>query len=171
MKNSYLLNCLVATLRENLRVISNSKYDVFVTELINDNFYSIRNGMWEITDKGAEDAFVTKYYNDCCYKIKMDFYAKKTHNLSKDQYLSLLRKVIDEVIDNAARQGYAIEGDTVTAEPEATPAPPAADETPGDKKKPSKPSRNAEDLEMILARILSDLDRIIEILERYEKNN
>lgn len=171
MKNSYLLNCLVASLRENVRVIANSKNDVFVVELVDDNFYSIRNGMQQITEKGVEDYFVTKHYSDLCYKIKMDFYAKKTHNLSKDQYLSLLRKVIDEVIDNAARQGYAIKGDIVTAEPEATPAPPAADETPGDKKKPSKPSRNAEDLEMILARILSDLDRIIEILERYEKNN
>lgn len=136
MKNSYLLNCLVASLRENVRVIANSKNDVFVVELVNDNFYSIRNGMQQITDKGVEDYFVTKHYNDCCYKIKMDFYAKKRCNLSKDQYLSLLREVIDEVIDNAARQGYAIEGDTITAEPEATPAPPAADETPGGKKKP-----------------------------------
>ena len=170
MKNSYLLNCLVASLRENLRVISNSRNDVFVIELINDNFYSIRNGMWEITGKDAEDAFVTKCYNDCCYKIKMDFYAKKTHNLSKDQYLSLLRKVIDEVIDNAARQGYAIE-DGDTAEPEATPAPPAADETPGGKKTPPQPSDKDAEIVKILRRISKDVDCLIQIFEKYEKNN
>ena len=170
MKSSYLLNCLVATLREGLKTIANSSHDVFVTELINDNFYNIRNGLSDITRKDDEDRFVTKHYSDLCYALKMDFYAKKTRNLSKVQYIALWRKVIDQVIDNAAREGYAIDNDADAAEPEATPAPPAADETPGDEKTPSQSSEiDFNKVVKLLKNIDNNMQKLIQIFEKYKK--
>ena len=95
----------------------------------------------------------------------MDFYAKKTRNLSKEQYIALLRKVIDEIIDSAARQGYAIE-DGDTAEHASSPTPRAADETPGDVPTPPQPSNKNAEIIKLLRRISKDIEILIKIFEK-----
>ena len=100
----------------------------------------------------------------------MEFYAKKTRNLSKEQYIALWRKMIDRVIDNAAREGYAIDSDADTAEPEAIPAPPAADETPGDKTTPPQSSEiDFNKVVKLLKNIDNNMQKLIQIFEKYEK--
>lgn len=179
MKNSYLLNCLVASLRENIRVISSSQHDVFVVDLVDANFYSIRDGLQDITKKDDKDAFVTKHYSNYCYKLKMDFYAKKTRNLSKVQYVTIIKNVIDAVIDNAARQGYTIAEPDAAPVQELEPEVGAVDErqaeqnsTPGDVQTP--PTLSLADINKIvglLEGITAQINEILKIIKNGTKSN
>lgn len=158
MKTSYLLNVLIASLRNNVNVIKQSRYDSFVVDLVKQNFRSIYDGLVGITDRDAEDKDVTKRFWHDMHSLSMEFYAKKTLVLDKQQYITVIKKIIDKTIDAAARDGYCIEDDGGDQpEPAAEPEPPAADGTPDDGKKPPKPSQ-------------TDLAKVVKLLQGIEKN-
>lgn len=162
MKTSYLLNVLVASLKNITKVIAKSPHNTFVTELVIDNYRSIYDDLCRMTDKDAEDEFVTRNFREDYFSKKMDYYAHNKNIFTREQYIAEVRQLIDKTIDNAARLGFGIEPDD-----DADDDTPDTPDTPDDgKTPPPQPSNNNAQLIKLLRNINRDLDKVIKILEK-----
>jgi sugar-specific transcriptional regulator TrmB len=158
MKTSHLLNILVASLKNITKVIAKSQHNTFVVELVIGNYRSIYDDLCRMTDKGAEDEFVTRNFREDYFAKKMDYYAQNKNIFTREQYIAEVRQLIDKTIDNAARLGFGIEPDDDTDDD--TP------DTTDDGKTPPQPSNNNAQLIKLLRDIIRNLDKVIKILEK-----
>ena len=88
-----------------------------------------------ITGLKDEDIAITSAFDKERSNLNRGWKAAQTHYITKYDFLRLLDELINNAIKNAAANGWCVEGEEP---PQASPAPPAADETPGDEKKPSE---------------------------------
>lgn len=181
MKNSYLLGVLVANLNNIVKVITNSRHEVFVTDLVIDNFRNTYDVMCQITDKRDDDAHITKRFYDDYFALKMDFYAQHKRTVDKQQYLTIIKQMLARTIDAAAKDGFFVEGYEPDAAPIQEPEPEAgaADErqaeqnnTPGDVQTP--PTLSLADINKIvglLEGITAQMNEILKIIKNGTKSN
>lgn len=163
MKTSYLLNVLIASLKNITKVIAKSPYNTFAVELVIDNYRSIYDDLCKMTDKDAEDEFVTRTFHNDYFAKKMDYYAQNKNIFTREQYIAEVRQLIDKTIDNAARLGFGIEPDYDTDDDTNDDAP----DTPDDgKTPPPQPSNNNAQFIKLLRDIIRNLDKVIKILEK-----
>lgn len=165
MKQSFLLGVLVANLRHSANFIAKSPHKDFRVELVEDNFRAVYDVVRDITQQDDEDKFIVKDYYDRMMSCKMDHYAQHVKILSKDEYLTLIKKITGAVIDNAARKDFQMQNvDIGVCSSMDDDAP---DDTPGDDTPPPQSSNNINaDVVKILHRIASNIDKLIKILEK-----
>lgn len=165
MKQSFLLGVLVANLRHIANIIVKSPHKGFRVELVDDNFRAVYDVVRGVTKQDDEDKFIVKDYYDRMMSCKMDFYAQHVKILNKDEYLTLIKKITGEVIDNAARKEFQMQNvDIGVCSSMDDDAP---DDTPGDDAPPPQSSNNINaDAVKILRRIASNIDKLIKILEK-----
>ncbi len=167
MKQSFLLGVLVANLRHIANIIIKSPHKDFRVELVEDNFRAVYDVVRGVTKQDDEDKFIVKDYYDRIMSCKMDFYAQHVKTLSKDKYLALIKKMTDEVIDNAARKDFQMQNVDIGVCSSMDDDPPTTDDTPDDDTPPPQSSNNINaDAVKILHRIASDIDKLIKILEK-----
>ena len=168
MKQSYLLGVLVANLRHTANFIMKSPYKDFRVELVEDNFRAVYDVVRGVTKQDDEDKFIVKDYYDRMMSCKMDYYAQHVKILNKDEYLTLIKKITGEVIDNAARKEFQMHNvDIGVCSSMDDDAPNTTDDTPGDDTPPPQSSNNINaDAIKILHRIASNIDKLIKILEK-----
>lgn len=173
MKTSYLLNILVASLKNITKVIAKTPHNIFVTELVIDNYRSIYDDLCKMTDKDAEDEFVTRnFYKDYVSK-KMDYYTANKNIFTREQYIAEVRQLIDKTIDNAARLGFCIEEEDITDDsltPDDTQPAPAAitdDNTPDSSAElPQLCKKDTAKMLRLLQNIADNIKKLIAIFER-----
>lgn len=165
MKQSYLLSVLIASLRNNIKVISESKHDAFVVDLVISNYRSISDGMFEISNKDDEDRFIVVGFFNSLFAKSREYEVRHIRKFSKEQYIADIRKMIDDIIDNAARKGFCMseeENSDDSAEAvEDVPAPAGTDETPGGAKMP--PQYSQMDAAKVLKKLRS-IERSVQTL-------
>lgn len=163
MKQSFLLGVLVANLRHNTNIIVKSPHEDFRVELVEDNFRAVYDVVRGVTKQDDEDKFIVKDYYDRIMSCKMDFYAQHVKILSKDGYLTLIKKITGAVIDNAARKDFQMQNVDIGVDDD----PPTTDDTPDDDTPPPQSSNGINaDAVKILRRIASNIDKLIKILEK-----
>ncbi|MBO5987874.1 MAG: hypothetical protein J6Q03_00135 [Paludibacteraceae bacterium] len=86
-----------------------------------------------ITGLRDEDIEITSAFDKERSNLGRGWKVSQTRYITKDDCLRLLDELINNAIENAAANGWCVEGEEP---PEASPTPPAADETTDDKKKP-----------------------------------
>lgn len=174
MKTSYLLNVLVASLKNNIKVIAESRHDFFVTALVIDNYRSMYDDLCRITDKNDEDAFVTKQFYQDYFAAKMEYHAQRKGKFTKEQYIAEIKKIIDKTIDNAARRGFCIEEEDITDDsltPDDTqPAAITDDSTPDSSAElPQLSKKDTAKMLRLLRNIANNLQKLIVIFENVIK--
>lgn len=167
MKQSFLLGVLVANLRHNTNIIVKSPHKDFRVELVEDNFRAVYDVVRGITKQDDEDKFIVKDYYDRIMSCKMDFYAQHVKILSKDGYLTLIKKITGAVIDNAARKDFQMQNVDIGVCSSMDDDLPTTDDTPDDDTPPPQSSNDINaDAVKILRRIASNIDKLIKILEK-----
>ena len=133
MKQSRILSVLVASLRALRRRIEAEKETTYDRLLIELQLSDIFTEICRITGLNDDDRAITSNFNADRKTLCSTLKERNIERVSREYYLDILGQCINNAIEDAAQLGFC----TIDAEPpEASPAPPAADETPGDDKKP-----------------------------------
>ena len=168
MKNSYILNSLVASLKSLEEKIIKRPNTIYQTAWIRQELDAIYMDTCRITDLHAEDKCVTKSFSKNVGDIVVYEKENNITHITKDDYIKTVQNLVELAISDAADNDFYIDG--YNAEPEATPAPPAADETPGDKTTPPQSSEiDFNKIIKLLKNIDNNMQKLIQIFKKYEK--
>lgn len=122
-----------------------------------------------ITGLKDEDIAITSAFDKERSNLSRVWKASQTRYITKDNFLRLLDELINNAIENAAANGWCVEGEEP---PEASPTPPAADETTGDEKKPPEAIAGGTKNRVKLLSCLEAASRAIdEAIEELKKMN
>ena len=133
MKQSRILSVLVASLRALRRRIEAEKATTYDTLLIELQLDGIFMDICRITGLNDDDRAITSNFNSERKTLHFSLKERNIVRVSREYYMDFLEQCINNAIEDAAQLGFC----TIDAEPpEASPAAAAADETPGDDKKP-----------------------------------
>ena len=129
MKQSRILSVLVANLRALRRRIEAEKATTYDTLLIGLQLDGIFTDICRITGLDDDDRAITSNFNTDRKTLRSTLKERNIERVSREYYLDILEQCINNAIEDAAQLGFC----TIDAEPPE--AAPAADETPGGKKK------------------------------------
>lgn len=169
MKQSRILSVLVANLRALRRRIEAEKETTYDRLLIELQLSDIFTDICRITGLNDDDRVISSNFNTDRKTLSATLKERSIERVSRECYLDFLEQCINNAIEDAAQLGFC----TIDAEPpEASPAAPAADETPGDDKKPPEAITGGTKKNVKLLSCLEAASRAInEAIEELEKMN